>query len=53
MQDYTIFTCVIQNRVYRVSAANMDEAAEDVRENYNFLEYDILDDEVDNVTVED
>jgi hypothetical protein len=31
----------------------MDAAKELVREEYNYLEYDIIDDEIDDVTVEE
>lgn len=53
MPSYTIFACVTQRRIYQVAATGIERAKELVREEYNFLEYDVIDDEVDDVTVED
>lgn len=51
--DFTIFACVIQNRVYRVNAANQDDAEQLFREDYNLMEYDLVDAELDSLSVED
>lgn len=53
MPDYTVFATVPQTRAYSVEAENMEAAMELVREEYNFLEYDIIDDEIDGVSVEE
>jgi hypothetical protein len=53
VHGYTVFATVAQKRSYNVEAQNMEEAIELVREEYNYLEYDIIDDEIDDVTVEE
>ena len=51
--EYTIFACVIENRVYRVAGRNADDAADNLRDDYELMEYDVLDREINDVTVED
>jgi hypothetical protein len=52
--DYTIFACVIQNRVYRVSGRNMADAEELLRDDYAAMrDFDVIDEEISDITVED
>ena len=53
MRSYTIFATVTQQRSYNVQADSAEEATELVRSEYGYLEYDIIDDEIEDVTVEE
>jgi len=53
VNEYTLIACIQQTRVYHIEAENAEAAKEIVRGDHNFIEYDIIDTEVDDVTVED
>ena len=53
MRDYTFVVTVAETRSYRVRAANAEDAEEVLRDEYRELEFDIIDNEIDNLEVQD
>ncbi len=53
MPDYSVVATVLETRVYQVLADSADEAEELVRSEYNDRQFDLMDEELDDVTVEE
>jgi hypothetical protein len=53
MREYDIIATIVQTRSYRVLAEDAAVAKEILRGEFEFLEYDIIDAEVEDVSVED
>lgn len=52
MPEYTVFASIQSRVAYRVEASNAEEAVELVREDFELMDKDIIEEEIDDLTVE-
>lgn len=53
MPEYNVVATVLETRVFHVNCDSADDAEELVRSEYSQLPFDVLDEELDDVTVEE
>lgn len=53
MKKYTILASIIQNRSYTVRAESVEEAEDLVRDDHEHMPYDVIDEELDTLEVEE